>query len=58
MSNSWAVLEQSPDPGGLPVYPIKSAILLSFALLAIQGVSEAIKRAAIISGHQPAEPTK
>ena len=28
--NSWAILETSPDPGGLPRYPIKTMIILSF----------------------------
>ena len=42
--NSWAVLEGSPDPGGLPRYPIKTLILVSFFLLFLQGVSQAIKQ--------------
>lgn len=42
--NSWAVLEGSPDPGGLPRYPIKTLILVSFFLLLLQGVSQAIKQ--------------
>ena len=41
--NSWNILEKSPDPGGLPRYPIKSAIILAFILLILQGISEAIK---------------
>ena len=41
---SWQVLEQSPDPGGLPRYPVKSLIIVSFWLLLFQGVSEIIKR--------------
>ena len=41
--NSWNRLEMSPDPGGLPRYPIKSAIILAFILLILQGISEAIK---------------
>lgn len=48
--NSWVILEQSPDPGGLPRYPIKTAILVSFALLILQGISEAIKNWAIFTG--------
>ncbi len=42
--NSWTVLEGSPDPGGLPRYPIKTLILVSFFLLFLQGVSQAIKQ--------------
>ena len=41
--NSWKILEMSPDPGGLPRYPIKSMIIVSFVLLILQGISEAIK---------------
>ncbi|MXW41393.1 MAG: TRAP transporter small permease subunit [Synechococcus sp. SB0668_bin_15] len=39
---SWHILEQSPDPGGLPRYPLKSILPLSFLLLALQGVAETI----------------
>jgi TRAP-type mannitol/chloroaromatic compound transport system permease small subunit len=48
--NSWAVWEVSPDPGGLPRWPIKSAILVSFALVLLQGISEAIKKVEILLG--------
>jgi TRAP-type mannitol/chloroaromatic compound transport system permease small subunit len=41
--NSWNVREMSPDPGGLPRYPIKFSIILAFILLILQGTSEAIK---------------
>ena len=39
VSNSWAVLEGSPDPGGLPRYPIRTAILVGFGLLLLQGLA-------------------
>ena len=45
----------SPDPNGLPRYPIKAMILVSFGLLILQGISEAIKNWAIFSGHLPAD---
>jgi len=51
VANSWAVREVSQDPGGLPRYPIKAAILVSFLMLALQGVSQAIKATARITGH-------
>lgn len=41
---SWSRLEVSPNPGGLPLYPIKTVILLAFLLLALQALSEIIKR--------------
>lgn len=40
---SWSIREMSPDPGGLPRYPIKAVIPLGFALLALQALSEGIK---------------
>jgi TRAP-type mannitol/chloroaromatic compound transport system permease small subunit len=44
VGNSFAVREGSPDPGGLPRYPIKAGILVAFALLFLQGLSELVKR--------------
>ncbi|MEL6158268.1 MAG: TRAP transporter small permease subunit [Cyanobacteria bacterium J06627_32] len=55
--HSWAVRETSPDPGGLIRYPIKTMILVSFGLLILQGISDAIKNWAIFKGHLPAEET-
>lgn len=48
--NSWAVHETSPDPGGLPRYPIKSVILLSFVLLLLQALSQVLKQVDILRG--------
>ena len=48
--NSWIVGEVSPDPGGLPRYPIKAAIPLAFILLMFQGFSLAIKQVAVLRG--------
>ena len=52
---SWGILETSPDPGGLPRYPIKTVILVSFFLLLLQGISQIVKNAAILteSGGEP-----
>ena len=47
--DSWKIWEMSPDPGGLPRYPIKSMIIVSFGLLIFQGISEAIKNWAIFT---------
>ena len=46
--NSWAIFEVSSDPGGLPRYPLKSMIIVSFSLLILQGISEAIKNWVIL----------
>ena len=44
LKNSFAVNEGSPDPGGIPArWAIKSVIILGFALLILQGISQAIK---------------
>ena len=32
---SWSITEQSPDPGGLPRYPLKAVVPLAFALLPV-----------------------
>jgi TRAP-type mannitol/chloroaromatic compound transport system permease small subunit len=50
---SWQILETSPDPGGLARYPIKSMIIVSFILLILQGIAEAIKNWAILVGQLP-----
>ncbi|MBC6472856.1 MAG: TRAP transporter small permease subunit [Hormoscilla sp. GM102CHS1] len=56
--NSWAILEASPDPDGLPRYPIKTMIPIAFALLILQGISEAIKNCAIFTGKLPSREEK
>lgn len=50
VSNSWAILESSPDPGGLPRYPIKTVIPLAMILVIIQGVSLSIREVAVLRG--------
>jgi TRAP-type mannitol/chloroaromatic compound transport system permease small subunit len=50
VTNSWAVLEASPDPGGLPRYPIKTVIPLALLLLMLQGVSLMIREVAVLRG--------
>jgi TRAP-type mannitol/chloroaromatic compound transport system permease small subunit len=48
--NSWRIREVSPDPGGLPRYPIKAVIILSFVLLFLQGIAFIIERLALARG--------
>lgn len=50
---SWRVREGSPDPGGLPRWPIKAVVLLAFALLLLQGLAEAVKRVRVLRGEAP-----
>ena len=47
---SYEQNEQSSNYGGLPQWPAKFLIPLAFSILFIQGVSELIKRIAIIRG--------
>lgn len=47
---SWAIMETSPDPGGLPRYPIKTVVLVAFVLVMAQGVAVAIRNWAVIRG--------
>lgn len=49
---SWQLWEMSPDPGGLPRAPIKSFIIVAFSVLLLQAIAQAIKYAAVLSGHR------
>ena len=42
--------EQSSNSGGLPQWPTKSLIMIAFALLLLQGLSELVKRIAVVRG--------
>lgn len=50
---SVEINEQSGNAGGLPQWPAKSLIIIGFAFLAIQGISELIKRIAVMKGLIP-----
>lgn len=47
---SWTINEMSANAGGLVRWPVKILIPVGFVLLALQGVSEIIKRAASLLG--------
>ena len=49
---SWANNEHSPNSGGLPLYPIKTALMFAFVFIAIQGVAEVIKSIEYLRGHE------
>lgn len=53
---SWAVRETSPDPGGLPRWPIKAVILVSFGLLALQGLAHLVRQVEVIRSAGAEEP--
>ncbi|WP_369724705.1 TRAP transporter small permease subunit [Bradyrhizobium sp. LLZ17] len=50
---SFQINEQSGNAGGLPQWPAKSLIMIGFAMLLVQGISELIKRIAIMRGMIP-----
>ena len=50
---SYEIGEQSGNAGGLPQWPTKSLIIIAFAFLFVQGVSELIKRIAVMQGLIP-----
>jgi TRAP-type mannitol/chloroaromatic compound transport system permease small subunit len=50
---SYEVNEQSGNAGGLPQWPAKSLIIIGFAWLFMQGISELIKRIAVMRGLIP-----
>jgi TRAP-type mannitol/chloroaromatic compound transport system permease small subunit len=51
--NSYGIQEHSSDPGGLIRWPVRLLIPVAFALLALQGVSEIIKRIGFLKGLVP-----
>lgn len=54
--NALAVYEGSPDPGGIPLrWALKAVIILGFGVLAIQGVSQAIKNYYVARGWEAPE---
>ena len=50
---SVEINEQSGNAGGLPQWPAKSLIMIGFAMLLVQGISELIKRIAVMRGLIP-----
>jgi TRAP-type mannitol/chloroaromatic compound transport system permease small subunit len=54
LANSWHINEYSSDPGGLIRWPVRLLIPVAFTLLALQGISEIVKRVAFLRGLLPA----
>ena len=55
---SWQVREVSPDPGGLPRWPIKALLLVCFGLLLLQGLAMAVRQLDTIRGRGPIEGSR
>ena len=50
VSNSFSILESSPDPGGLPYrFLLKGAVPLGFLLLFLQGTAEILRSVLVIA---------
>lgn len=49
-ADSFRINEQSFNAGGLPQWPAKSLIVIGFVLLFAQGLSELVKRIAVMRG--------
>ena len=51
VARSWAILERSREASGLPiVYLLKTLIPLFALLIGLQGIAQAIRAAAVLSG--------
>lgn len=51
---SLLISEASPDPGGMPLlWPIKAAIPVGFAMLALQGLSFLLRNLLVFAGVSP-----
>lgn len=50
VANSFQINEMSANAGGLIRWPVKALLPLGFLLLALQGISELIKRVAFLQG--------
>jgi len=57
VSSSWSVFEQSPDPGGIARYPIKTIVPVAFLILFLQGISELIKAFFAVRGIKKDKPS-
>jgi TRAP-type mannitol/chloroaromatic compound transport system permease small subunit len=52
---SLRLWEMSPDPGGLPRAPLRLAVVLTFVLLGLQGIAQAVKYVAVLRGDPSVE---
>jgi len=49
--NSWAVMEGSPEAGGIPaVFLLKTLILVMVGLLLLQGIAEGLRNLLVVMG--------
>lgn len=53
--DSWIIREMSPDPGGLPRWPIRAAVPAAVGLLLMQGIALGLRSLAVLRGAAPPE---
>ena len=59
VSESWAIYETSPEPGGIPaVYLLKSLLPLMAMTLFLQGLAETLRSMLVLVEGQPGEATQ
>jgi TRAP-type mannitol/chloroaromatic compound transport system permease small subunit len=58
VENSWALMERSPNPGGLPRYPVKTLVPIAFALLFVQGLAQVVLHAVALRRGEGSEPAR
>ena len=52
-ARSWAILERSQETGGLPlVFVLKTLIPMFALLMALQGIAQAVRAAAVLAGER------
>jgi TRAP-type mannitol/chloroaromatic compound transport system permease small subunit len=56
VSLSFRIGEMSSNAGGLILWPAKALLLVGFSLLGLQGISEIVKKIAVMRGDMP-DPT-
>lgn len=55
---SWAIKEGSPDPGGLPRWPLRAAVPVAFTLLLLAAISMGLKAVMVLTGRGEVESEK
>ncbi len=55
LMHSVSIHEMSPDPGGLPRYPLRAVVPLAFVLVLLQGLALAIGEVLTIIGRGPTD---
>ncbi|MGE3802522.1 MAG: TRAP transporter small permease subunit [Candidatus Kapaibacterium sp.] len=52
VEESWRIKEMSPDPGGLPRWPVRAVVPIAFILLLLQGIANGLKALNVLKGEE------